>query len=85
MKLIPLKSKIAVIKLKNKLETESGIALIRSTGEVDKAKVISIGPDVTTVSENDILLIDWNKASMTKIGDNPIYLINEDDVVAVYE
>jgi len=85
MKLVPIKNRIAVIKLKNKLETESGIVLTKSTGEVDRAKVISIGPDVMTVSENDVLLIDWNKASMTKIDDNPIYLISEDDVVAVYE
>jgi co-chaperonin GroES (HSP10) len=85
MKLIPLKTKVAVVRIKNKLETESGIVLTRSTGEVDRAKVIAIGPDVTDVKYNDVLLIDWNKASMTKIDDIPVYIISQDDIVAVYE
>lgn len=85
MKLVPLDKNVAVIKLKNKLETESGIALTRSTGEVDRAKVIAIGPNVTTVANGDILLLDWNKASVNVFDGFPIYMISEDNIVAVYE
>jgi co-chaperonin GroES (HSP10) len=85
MKLIPLNNKVAVVRLKNKLETDSGIVLTRSTGEVDKAKVIAVGPEVTSVKLNDVLLIDWNKASVNTLDGVPIYMIPEEHIVAVYE
>ena len=85
MKLVPLKDKVAVVRIKNKLETESGIALTRNTEDVDRARVIAIGPDVTDVSNNDILLIDWNKASMNKFGDIPVYMISQEHIVAVFD
>jgi co-chaperonin GroES (HSP10) len=44
-KLIPIKDRVAVVRVKTELQTESGIVLdgVRS-GQVDKAKVIAIGP-----------------------------------------
>jgi len=84
MKLVPLKNKVAVVRIKNKLETDSGIVLTKNTQDVDRAKVIAIGPDVTDVALNDVLLIDWNKASMNKFGDIPVYMISQDDIVAVF-
>lgn len=85
MKLLPLKDKIAVVRIKNKLETDSGIALTKNTSEVDRARVIAIGPLVDSVKMDDVLLIDWNKSSVTKIDDIPVYMIAEEHVVAVYE
>ena len=85
MKLVPLKDKIAVVRIKNKLETESGIVLTKNTSEVDRARVIAVGPLVDTINVDEVLLIDWNKASVTKIDDIPVYMIAEEHVVAVYE
>ena len=85
MKLVPLNKNVAVIKLKNKLETDSGIVLTKATGEIDKAKVIAIGPEVTDVANNDILLIDWNKSTMHTFDGFPVYMINQDNIVAVFD
>lgn len=85
MKLVPLYDKIAVVRIKNKAETESGILLTKSVDAVDRAKVVSIGPDVKDVKVNDTLLIDWNKTSMSKFDDIPIYMVSEKDVIGVFE
>ena len=85
MKLVPLHDKIAVVRIKNKAETESGILLTKSVDAVDRAKVVSIGPDVKDVKVNDTLLIDWNKTSMSKFDGIPIYMVSEKDVIGVFE
>lgn len=85
MKLVPLHNRVAIVRIKNKLETDSGIVLTKATGEVDRAKAIAIGPEVTSINVNDVLLVDWNKASMNKFDGIPVYMISEDDIVAVFE
>lgn len=85
MRLKPLHNKVAVVRIKNPVETQSGIILTKSTGEVDKARVIAIGPEVRDVAENNIVLIDWNKASMNKFGDIPVYMISEENIVGIFE
>jgi len=86
MKLLPLKKNIAVVRLKNKLETDSGIIIesTRSQG-VDKAKVIAIGPEVDLVKIGDTLLIDWNKVKQTIIENNPVFILSQDDISGVFE
>lgn len=83
----PLKNKIAVVRIKKKQTTETGIILQSDVdGEVDRCKVIAIGPDVTMVNVDNILFIDWNKATLGKGADGtPYYVIKEDDVVGVFE
>jgi len=85
----PLHDKIVVVKLKGATTTASGLIVERGLGEVDKAQVVAIGPKVTDVKVNDKVLINWNKATQTKItddkGDIPVFIIKEEDVVGVYE
>lgn len=84
--LIPLHDKVAVISLKSEKKTESGIILTKDqTGESPKAKVIAIGPKVTEVQVNDECYIDWNKTTTTKIGDIPVYVLKQEDIIAVIE
>lgn len=85
MNLVPVKNKVAIVRLKNKLETDSGIVLTKAVGDVDKATVFAVGPDVKDVVIGNIVLVDWNKTTTTKLGDVPIYIIKEDDIVAIFD
>jgi co-chaperonin GroES (HSP10) len=61
-------------------ETTSGI-ILKSTEEPDKALVLNVGPDVLEVSEGDLVLLNWNKATAI----NDVYIIPEDDIVLKFE
>lgn len=85
-KLVPIKDRVAVIRVKGELKTESGIVLEGArTGEVDKAKVIGIGPLVDVVEIGQTVYINWNKVSVTMIENNPVYILSQDDISAVLE
>ena len=75
----PLHNKVIVERIPGETTTSSGIVLKRSD-EVDKAKVIAIGPDVEEVSVGDTVLLDWNRA--VKAGDN--FVITVDNIVLIY-
>lgn len=81
MNLTALKDNIIIERQEKDLTRASGI-ILRSSDEADRAKVISIGPDVTDVVINELLLVNWNKAR--KI-DKDIYQINIEDVIGVFE
>lgn len=85
-KLIPIKNRVAVIRVKSELQTESGIVLegVRS-GQVDKAKVIAIGPLVDVVEVGNTVYIDWSKVIVTTIENNPVYILSQEDINAVLE
>jgi hypothetical protein len=50
--------------------------------ETTFAKTMSVGKDVTLVKLEDILIVDWKKA--TNIGGD-MYSISEDDVMGIVE
>lgn len=77
----PLGNKVIVERIEQTNTTASGIIIKGSTGEPDKARVISAGPDAKEVSEGDVVLLNWNAAQ--KSGD--VYVITEDHIVFVYE
>ena len=81
MNLTPLRNNVIVEKLKKELTTSSGI-ILKSNDEADKARVIAIGSEVTDVEVNNILLINWNKA--TKLMDN-LYQINVDEIIGIFD
>lgn len=83
----PIRDKVAVISLKSEKKTDSGIILTGKDSNADspKAKVIAIGPEVTDVKVNDVLYIDWNKTVNTKVMDIPVYLLKQEDIIAVVE
>ena len=85
----PLHDKIVVVKLKGTNTTASGLIVEKGLGEVDKAQVIAIGPKVTDVKVGEQVLINWNKATQTKVtddqGDIPVFILKEEDVVGVYD
>ncbi len=76
----PTRDNIIVERLDKELSTASGI-ILKSSDEPDKAKVISIGPKVNEVNVDDIVLVNWNKA--TKIQ-NETYVLPITEVVWIY-
>ena len=80
MSYIPLNDKIIVERLEASKETASGI-ILKSSGEPDRATVITVADNLDEVSINDELLVNWNGAA--KLDENT-YRIHIDNVIAVY-
>lgn len=82
----PLKKNVLVVRLKKKTTTAAGIILQSDhDGNVDRAKVIAVGAEVTMVKKDDIVFCDWNKANPVTVDDVPHYVISEDNIVWVFE
>jgi len=87
MNVLPLKTQVLVAENKKEDTTESGIIIegTRGMGNTAKATVLAVGPDVTDVKVDDVVLIDWAKASPVKIGDVQRAMIKEEFIIAVFE
>jgi len=84
----PLKNIVAVVRLKPKTQTESGIILQGTADrkEPDRAKVIALGSAVTTVKVGDTVLVNWGQIkSQTTIDDIPTYFVSEENIDGVFE
>jgi co-chaperonin GroES (HSP10) len=76
----PTRDNIIVERIVKEAATASGI-ILKSSDEPDKAKVLSIGNKVDEVFINDVVLINWNKA--TKI-EKEIFVVPVTEVVWIY-
>ena len=86
MKIKPIKDRVVLVRLKKKTTTASGIILERDVeGEADKGQVLAVGPDVTLVKADDLILVDWNKVGSTTMNGLPTYVIKEEDIIGVFE
>jgi co-chaperonin GroES (HSP10) len=87
MKITPLKKRVLVAENKTETKSESGIILdnANSVRESRSGTVLAVGPDVTTVKVGEVVYIEWNKAAVVKVGDAQRVIIEEADIVAVYE
>ena len=87
MNVLPLKTQVLVAENKKEDTTESGIIIegARGIGNTAKATVLAVGPDVTDVKVDDVVLLDWSKASPVKIGDVQRAMIKEEFIIAVFE
>jgi co-chaperonin GroES (HSP10) len=79
MNIKPLGNRIVVERVEGSKQTDSGI-ILKSSNEPDKAKVISIGPDVNEVEVGDTVLLNWNAA----VKSSDYYVITIDHVVFIY-
>lgn len=85
-KLVPIKDRAAVVRIKSELKTDSGIVLEGTrSNEVDKAKVIAIGPLVDLVEVGQTVLIDWSKVQVTTIEGAPVYLLSQNDIHGIID
>jgi chaperonin GroES len=86
MNLRPLSTKIVVQLIEKEKTSPGGIILTRAdASEVNKGLVLAIGPDVEDIEVGDIILPNWNAARKTTTDDEDVYIVQEDDVVLVFE
>jgi len=83
----PLKKKVLVAENKAEQTTESGIILdgTKSNRDSKQGTVLAVGPDVTMVKVGDVIMLEWSKAQVVKIGDAQRVIVDEDNIVAVVE
>lgn len=83
----PLKKKVLVAENKAEQTTDSGIILDGTTSNRDSKQgtVLAVGPLVTLVKVGDVIMLEWNKAQVVKIGDAQRVIVDEDNIVAVVE
>jgi co-chaperonin GroES (HSP10) len=86
MNVQPLKDRVLVAENKRENTTESGIVLQGAGFDQSKSgTVLAIGPDVTDVKVGDVIYLEWNKASVVKIGDAQRVIIKQENIVAVLD
>ena len=82
----PIKKNIIIQVIEKEKVTSSGIILKSSDpAEVNKATVLKVGKDVTMIEEGQVILPNWNKAIPTKFDGESYFIVNEDDVVLIFE
>ena len=82
----PLNDKIVIEEIEVEQQTSSGIILQGNvSGEIKRARAIAIGNKVNDVKEGDVLLVDWQFASKSKFDNRTIFVIKEENVIAVVE
>lgn len=87
MNIIPLHKKVLVAENISEVKSDQGIILTdaASTRDSKTGTVLAIGPEVTEVAVGDKILLDWAKASVVKVDGAMRVMINEADIVAVFE
>ena len=82
----PLKNKLILKLIEKEKVTESGIVLVAADREeANKGVVVAIGEGVEDIQANDTVLPDWNKATKTRYENEDYYIIQQDDIVAIFD
>lgn len=87
MNIIPLNGRVLVAERRPETTTASGILIegVRGLGLTHSAKVLAVGSDVTDVSVDDEIYLDWSKASPVKIDGLQRAIVKHEDILAVVE
>ena len=87
MEVRPMNDRVLIAQNAKQTTTESGIILegSRGTGEIVRATVLAVGPDVKEVKVGDVVLPEWAKANPVKIDGNERAMIKEEFIIAVCE
>lgn len=83
MNVRPLKDKVLLSQNQVENVTASGIIIEGRVEETKTATVLAIGPDVTDVAIGDVVLLEWNKATIIKVGDVHRVMVSQKDIIAV--
>lgn len=82
----PLKTNILIAEVQTEKTLESGIILSGSnTINSKRAKVLAVGPDVKEVKVDDEVYVNWQKGKLVQVGNLQRIMIEEAEVIAVYE
>ena len=85
MNIKPLKTKVLVKANITESKSEFGIILdaARSVKDTQTGTVHAVGPNVTEVEVDNIVVLDWSKATVVKINDVEMVMVDEKDLIAV--
>jgi co-chaperonin GroES (HSP10) len=82
----PIKKNIIVKLIEKETVSKGGIIMAGPDAqEASKGKVLAIGKEVELVQVGEIILPNWQKAKPTKFEKEDFYIVNEDDVVLIFE
>jgi co-chaperonin GroES (HSP10) len=82
----PTKNKVVVELIQKEKITESGIILTSADrDEVSRGLVLFTGPDCQDVQVNDTIVADWSKATKFKHEDKELWIVNEENVVGIFD
>ena len=82
----PLHNKIVIEEVAHENTSVSGIVLAgNANADVKRSRVLAIGDKVEDVKVDDLLIVDWQFATKSSINNKTIFIIKEDDVIAVIE
>ena len=81
----PIKTNVILELLEKDLVTESGIILKSDLTQVNKGLVLAIGSEVTDVAVGDKVLPNWNTAKKTKFDGQDYFVIDQENIVGVFE
>ena len=82
----PLAAKLIVQLIEKDTVSSGGIILTRADAtEATRGKVLAVGPDVLDILVGDVILPNWNKAKKVSNDGQSVYIVLDEDVVAVFE
>lgn len=82
----PIKKNMIVKLIEKETVSKGGIVLAGSDAqEVSKGTVLAIGSEVELVKVGEVILPNWQKAQPTKFENEDYFVVNEDDVVLIFE
>ena len=82
----PIRKNIVVELIEKEKVTEAGIILTSAdSSEVSRGLVLAMGDECGDIKVGDTILPNWQKARPTKFEGADFYIVNEDDVVLVFE
>jgi co-chaperonin GroES (HSP10) len=87
MNVQPLRSKVIVAENYIESKSESGIILdgVDSLRQTPHATVLAIGPDVTDVAVGDVVMLEWNKATIITVDGAQRAVIDQSNIMMVLE
>jgi len=82
----PIKKNVIVEVIQKEKVSSGGILLAKvDREEVSKGIVIGIGPEVTEVKLNEVILPNWQNAKKSKFDNQEFWIVHEDDIVLVFD
>ena len=82
----PIKKNMIVKLIEKETVSKGGIVLTGADAqEVSKGTVLAIGSEVELVKVGEVILPNWQKAQPTKFELEDYFVVNEDDVVLIFE
>jgi chaperonin GroES len=82
----PIRNNLLVELIQKEKITKSGIVLsVADRDEVNRGVILAVGPEVLDLKVGDSILPNWNAGRQTKYENQDLWIVNEDDVVLVFE